>query len=314
MPLRLIIGRIAVFAVTLLGAVGLVLVLLWAAPGDPIDLLPNGEELRPILEEQWQLDRPLGARFVAYFSHLSRGDLGTSLTYRPGMPVTEVILEPALRSTGWLVAALGVAMVWGTALAWGTAGRPTWNRTFWQLVSIAPVFLLAHVAVNGINEATLALVDSGWMDRPRWFALPGQPHPFRTILAIVLLAVGSGTLSEVRAEVENALVKIRSSGYVAAARARGERVWPHVALNLAGPLTTIASSRAAFFVGGLVILEKVLLLNGAGSILWQAAVLRDYPLALGITVIFASIVCTARLLGDAVRIAIDPRLRAEWNA
>src|SRR5690606_10379529 len=143
---------------------------------------------------------------------------------------------------------------------------------------IAPVFLLAHLAVNLINEGTLGLIERGLIDRPEWFALPGQAGLFRTTLAIVLLAVGSGALAEVRAEAENALSTIRASGYVAAARARGERLLPHIALNLAVPLTTVASSRAAFFVGGLVILEKVLLLNGIGSILWQAAVLRDYPL------------------------------------
>ncbi len=313
MSLRLVAHRLLVFAVTLLGAVGLVLVMLWAAPGDPIDVLPNGDELRPVLEAQWQLDRPLPVRLGLYIANVLRGDLGTSLTYRPGMPVTEVIARPALRSIGWLLTALLLTMSWGTALAWWSAGRARPAARLLQIVSIAPVFLLAHLAVNLINEGTLYLVDAELIARPGWFALPGQDSLFRTTLAVVLLAVGSGALAEVRAEVEGALGRIRASGYVAAARARGERLFPHVALNLAVPLTTVASTRTAFFVGGLVILEKVLLLNGVGSILWQAAVLRDYPLALGITVVFASVVCVSRLIGDTVRLAIDPRLRAEWS-
>lgn len=309
--MRLLLQRLAVFAVTLVGAVAAVFLLLHAAPGDPIDLLPNGEELRPVLERDWQLDQPVPVRLGSYLSHAARGDLGTSLAYRPGMPVLDVVLGPALRSLGLLLAALGLTLAWGTALAWWTAGRSSWERKLVQVVSIAPVFLLAHLAVHGINETTMALVQAGTIARPAWFALPGQPSVFRTVLAVVLLAVGSGALSEVRNEVETALREIRSSGWATAVRARGGRLAPHVLLNLVGPLTTIASSRAAFFVGGLVILEKVLLLNGIGSILWQAALLRDYPLALGITVIFASIVCVARLLGDTVRIAVDPRLRAE---
>ncbi|MBW2257418.1 MAG: ABC transporter permease, partial [Deltaproteobacteria bacterium] len=274
MPIRVLVIRFGVFAVTLLGAASLVLALLWAAPGDPIDLIPNGEELRPVLEEQWQLDRPIPVRLLHYLGNAVRGDLGTSLTYRPGMPVMTVIAAPTLRSLGWLLTALALTLVWGTALAWGTAGRRSLNRRLIQAVSIAPVFLIAHLSVNLINEVTLSLVDGGWMARPAWFALPGQPSAFRSALAVVVLAVGSGALTEVRAEVENALVEIRSSGYVAAARARAEPLWRHVFLNLVGPLTTIAATRAAFFVGGLVILEKVLLLNGIGSILWQAALLR----------------------------------------
>lgn len=311
MPIRVLAIRFGVFAITLFGAATLVLALLWAAPGDPIDLIPNGEELRPVLEEQWQLDKPLPVRLVNYLGNAVRGDLGTSLTYRPGMPVMTVIAGPTMRSMGWLLAALVLTVVWGTGLAWTTAGRPSLNRRVIQAASIAPVFLLAHLSVNIINESTLSLVEGGWIGRPHWFALPGQPSAFRSVLAIVVLAVGSGALSEVRAEVENALIEIRSSGYVAAARARGEPLWRHVFLNLVGPLTTIAATRAAFFVGGLVILEKVLLLNGIGSILWQAALLRDYPLALGITVILASVVCVSRLLGDSLRAIIDPRLGVE---
>lgn len=308
---RLLLQRVAIFLITLFGAVTLVLTLLWAAPGDPIDLLPNGEELRPVLEAQWHLDKPLPTRLISYFVSMLQGDLGTSLTYRPGSPVTEVILAPALRSMGWLLAALALTLSWGTGLAWLTAGRTSFERKAVQALSLAPVFLLAHLAVHGINELALVLIERGTIDRPGWFALPGQPSMFRTVLAVVLLAVGSGALSEVRREAEQALVHIRRSEYIRAARARGESLTAHVLLNLIGPLTTIASTRAAFFVGGLVILEKVLLLNGVGSILWQAALLRDYPLALGITVVLASIVCVSRLVGDTVRVLVDPRLRTE---
>ena len=65
----------------------------------------------------------------------------------------------------------------------------------------------------------------------------------------------------------------------------------------------------AFFVGGLVILEKILLMNGIGAILWQSALERDYPLALGITLVTAAVVASLRLVGDVVRTAIDPRRR-----
>ena len=42
--------------------------------------------------------------------------------------------------------------------------------------------------------------DHGWIDRPSWFALPAEPSLLRTTLAIGLLAVGSGALSDVRTE------------------------------------------------------------------------------------------------------------------
>jgi ABC-type dipeptide/oligopeptide/nickel transport system permease component len=43
--------------------------------------------------------------------------------------------------------------------------------------------------------------------------------------------------------------------------------------------------------------------------LWQACMMRDYPLAMGVTVLAATAVCLARMFGDIVRVAVDPRLR-----
>jgi len=302
-------GRAAFFVATLCGAAALLLLLMHLAPGDAIDMLPNGEELRPILEKEWLLDKPFYMQLLHYLGNVATGDLGTSLTYRPGTPVMDVIFWPAMRSAGWTVSALVLTLCWGTGLAWFTAGRASVSRGLVQLVSIAPVFLVAHLVVNGLNEVTFSLIQAGTIDAPSWFALPLQPSLLRTVIAVVTLAVASGALSEVHAEAEEALVRIRNSAYVDAARARGEPTTPHVAWNLVLPLTTVATTRAAFLVGGLVILEKVLLLNGAGSILWRAALERDWPVALGIGLFAAAAVATIRLVSDVVRLAVDPRLR-----
>jgi peptide/nickel transport system permease protein len=302
-------SRLVTFVMTLCGVVLLAQILMWMAPGDPIDLLTNGDELRPQLEAEWRLDQPLPVRYVHYLVKAATGDLGQSLTYRPGTPVVEVVAKPALRSLSWLISALALTLVWGTGLALWTTGRSSSVGRIVQGVSIAPVFLLAHLLVNAINEATFWAMQNGFIARPQWFALPDEASLFRSLLAIAVLAVGSGALSEVHAEVENALFSIRKSGYFDAARARNEPTWRHVAVNLVGPLTTIATTRMAFFVGGLVILERVLLLNGVGSILWQAAILRDYELAMAISLLAAAAVATARLVGDTIRLAVDPRLR-----
>ena len=126
---------------------------------------------------------------------------------------------------------------------------------------------------------------------------------------LVVLAVGSGSLAEVHAALEDEIVRIRNAPFVDAALARGAPIAPHVLLNLLPPLTTIMANRTAFFVGGLVVVEKVLLLNGAGSMLWQACGARDYPLAMGLAIVAAAVVCATRLMGDVLRVGVDPRLR-----
>lgn len=308
--IRAFAGRLMAFAATLSGAVGLVLLLLAAAPGDPIDVLPDADALRPRLEAEWHLDRPLPERYLRMLIRVLSGDLGTSTTYRPGLPVATLIAGPAARSFGWAMGALFLALAWGTALAGWTVGGRRRGAALAQVVSIAPVFLLTHLAVAGLNEVAFALLRAGWIARPTWFALPDQPSLVRTTLATVILAVGSGTLVEVHQSIETALSTILRSGYVDAARARGAPIWPHVARNIVGPVATIAASRAASLLGGLVVIEKVLLLNGAGAILWQAAELRDYDVATGITVLAAAFVAGIHLVADMVRIGVDPRERA----
>lgn len=302
-------ARLGLLALVLVGALVVVLTLLHAAPGDAADLQASTPELRATLEAQWGLDRPVWEQVLTALVRALHGDLGTSLTYRTGEPVAKVIAGPALRSLGWLGAALALTLTWGTGLAWITAGRPSISRRLTQAVSIVPVFLLAHLTVHTLNATTAWALSNGWIDRPAWFALPLEPSPLRAVLAVVVLAVASGALTEVHTEVEAALVRIRTSGYVDAARARGAPLWPHVGLHLLQELATIATNRTAFFVGGLVILEKVLMLKGLGAMLWEAALLRDVPLAGGITLVTAAAVVVARLAGDALRMALDPRAR-----
>ncbi len=301
--------RVGAFVLTLLGAALLAQVLLWSAPGDAADLLAGDPELRAALVLDMGLDRPPHEAWWAFVTHAVQGDLGRSLTYRPGMSVSELVRPAALRSLLLVVGALVVSLSLGAGLAYLTAGRRSPGRRLLQALSIAPVFLMAWMVVVGLNEWAFELIQSGAIERPSWFALPDQDSLLKWALAVTVLAVGSSAVTEVHSACEDELKHIRVSGYVDAARARGARLWPHVLWNLVPPLTIIASSRAAFFVGGLVVVEKVLHLNGVGAMLWQACRLRDVPLALGITFVAAAVVCGARLLADVIRVTVDPRLR-----
>jgi ABC-type dipeptide/oligopeptide/nickel transport system permease component len=300
---------LASFALTLAGAALAIQLLLWAAPGDPVDLVPNGAEVRAQLEADWGLDQPLPVRYGRFMLRALRGDLGTSFTYRPGATVTALVLPAAVRSLGVLLPALVLALTVGLGLGFWTAGRRSLLGRALQTVSVAPVFLLAFIAVQILNEVAFFGMEAGWFGRPSWFALPDAESGLKLALAVTVLAVGSGALAEVHAAVEDEITRLRNAPFVDAAIARGAPAWRHVLWNLLPPLATIAYGRAAFFVGGLVIVEKVLHLNGVGSMLWQACRMRDYPVALGITLLAAAAVAGVRLAGDLVRVAVDPRLR-----
>ena len=293
------------FVATLAGAALLVQLLLALAPGDAADLVTDDPELRAALLDHWGLDQPLLKRWGIFLWNGLQGDLGTSLTYRPGEAVSFLVWNAAGQSIGLLLGAVTLVTSLGVVLGY-TGGQVT--RRSVQLFSVAPAFLLAAGAVTFVNEQAWSMMEAGTLDRPAWFALPLQDHPLRTALAVIVLAIGSSALSEVVASVSGELRRIRESPYVEAARARGAALWPHVLSNLLPPLTTVIASRTAFFLGGLVVIEKVLSINGAGAMLWQACRMRDLPVAMGITLVAAGVVAMARLVGDLVRLSADPRL------
>jgi len=300
---------VGAFVLALAGAALLAQWLLWLAPGDPVDLLTADPELRAAMVERWSLDEPPHVRTLAFIEGALTGDLGVSLTYRPGEEVAALVWRAGVTSAPTLVLSVLLAVGAGVAFAYIGQGW-TLSRRAVQALSVAPVFLLAATAVVSINEATFYAIEAGWIARPSWFALPLGDSILKSALGVTVLAIGSSALTDVHQASDDELRRIRRSGYVDAARARGAPLWPHVLWNLVPPLTTITVSRTAFFVGGLVVVEKVLQLNGAGAMLWQACRMRDYPLALGLVVGAAAVVCAARLVGDVVRIGVDPRLRA----
>ena len=297
---------VVIAAATLIGATLTIETLLWAAPGDPIDLLPNGARLRPILEIEWGLDRSLSERWWDALVRLSKGDLGTSMSVRPGLDVWTLIAAPVQRSLLWA----GLAMVTSIVLGLITVGsKGTIHRLLHVLgiVSIAPLFLATHMAINTINDITFGAISNGYIDRPNFFALPLEESLVRTVLAIFLLGFASGNLYEWREEIMVIKNRIDRSDYVMATRSRGLPVWQHFLYNAIPPVVSLVVARLPLYLGGLVILERLFLLEGAGALLWNAALARDYALASGLTLVFASFVIITRLIASLIQLQINPR-------
>jgi peptide/nickel transport system permease protein len=114
-------GRIAVCIGTILGAGLLCVTLLEIAPGDPIDLLPNSADVRIQLEGEWGLAGSSLDRIFGFMKRLCLGDLGMSLSYRPGQPVGALLWGPGLQSLGLLLGALALSIATGLGLGFSSA-------------------------------------------------------------------------------------------------------------------------------------------------------------------------------------------------
>lgn len=288
-------------ATLLLAALGVQAALAFV-PGDAIDTLPD-PALRAALAAEWGLAGSLPERLAASLGRLLRLDLGESLTWRPGAPVTELVAQVAPDSVGRLLAATTLSVGVGLLLA---RSRPGWV----SVLSAPPAFLVAWAAVTGLNALAWTGMEQGWWSRPDWFTLPDTPSLLRTVLAVLVIGGASGALAEARSTLAASLRELDEAPFVEAAWTRGAPVWPIYARHLLVPLSRCLADRLPALLGSLVVVERLLLLPGAGNVLWEACALRDWPLASALVLASAAGVVVVRLGADLVEVGIDPRRRA----
>lgn len=289
----------ATFALAAAGAFALVV----AAPGDPVDLMGVDDSVRPLLEARWGLDRTVPQRLASWAAGALGGELGHSLSVRPGAPVSE-LMGPALGQSG---PRLLLALLLGAASAAVLSLLPRRRALLVPLLSVPPAYLAIHGLVYGINETTFAGLQAGWWGRPSWFALPDQASWLREGLAVTVLAVASGTLASWRQELAQGVARWRASPQALARLGRGESLRPMLVRHLLPATAEATAAQLPALVGGLVVVEKLLLLPGAGRLLWDAAILRDHELVLGLATASAAAVVGLGFLLRAAAIGLDPR-------
>ncbi len=79
--------------------------------------------------------------------------------------------------------------------------------------------------------------------------------------------------------------------------------------SLTPVLAFLGPATAAVLTGSLVI-ERIFALPGLGTFFVEAALNRDYTLALGVTVVYTALLGVATLLADLALMRVDPRVEA----
>ena len=99
------------------------------------------------------------------------------------------------------------------------------------------------------------------------------------------------------------------------ARARGlgawRVLWRHALPPALLPVVSYLGPAIAFVVTGSLVVESVFGLPGTGRYLVQGAIDRDYPLVIGMIVVYGTLTLVLNLLGDLLYGWLDPA-RAPW--
>ena len=317
--------RLAGAALLLWLVVSLTFVLLRAAPGDPAQLLVPANasaEDAARLRAQLGLDRPLAVQYARWTASVLRGDLGRSFAL--DRPVTEVIGEAIPVSLG--LGGLSLALTFLVGVLVGTVQAARHGR--WQDSTLTVLTTAVYAAPS--FWLALALVSVFTYGAARWglpdvFRLPafGMRDPSgqltgaaafldlarHAVLPVtVLTAVGAAGIARYA---RSSVLDLLRMDFVRTARAKGlaeRRVYGrHVLANALPPLVVLFALALPGVVAGQVFVESVFAWPGMGRVMLAAIAARDYPVVLGVTLVYAALVIVANLAADLVLPLLDPR-------
>ncbi|MBL8711225.1 MAG: ABC transporter permease subunit [Rhodospirillaceae bacterium] len=277
------------------------------APGDPFSgnrrLTP---EVLANLRRAFNLDLPLWEQFWRYIWGVLHFDFGPSIKNRD-YSVSELIgigFPTSLEVGMW---AMLVAAIIGIAL--GIAGALRRNTSVdYSVGAIAmvglaiPIFVIGPVAQSYFGLHLRWLPISGWGDSWTYRILPVLTLALPNIAYISRLMRGS-------------MIEIMRTNYVRTARAKGlgERrtILRHALKGALLPVVAYLGPATAITITGSIVVEQIFSIPGIGRYFVDAAINRDYPLVMGVTLFYGSIVIFANLLTDIVRGLLDPKVSYE---
>src|SRR5258708_11435813 len=270
---------LALLATVLLGGL-LSATLVRLAPGfdaDERELDPhlNAQSLQALRDAR-QPDRNLLRFYFSYMKRAARGDLGTSLAL--GQPVRALLRDRVPLTLRLLSTGLGLAWIVSLTLALSAA---------WLRLSI---FDVMTTVVSGtflcIPAAVLALLSVLWN-------VPGS-------LAIALIV-----FPRTYRYASNLLVKASSRPHIITARAKGlgeaRILFWHVVPGVTPQMLAVAGVSVSMAVGAAIPVEALCGLAGIGQLAWQAALARDLPLLVNITILVTLVTLLANSGADGIR-------------
>jgi peptide/nickel transport system permease protein len=223
-------------------------------------------------------DNNIASFYFRYLAGLIHGDLGFSRSLN--RPVSELLKE-RLPLT---LTSLGYGVLGGASLGLALALLTVW----WRAPGVDVVPAILSGLCLAAPAAVVALVFLWMGAASRWaIALVVFPHVYRYA--------------------KNQLVATSQSPHVVAAQAKGlsawRVLWAHVFTPAAPQLAALAGISVSLAFGASIPIEVICDTPGVGQLAWRAALDRDLPLLVTITVLVAVMTLVVNSLADLALVA-----------
>ncbi len=299
-----IVRRLALSIPTLFGVLVVVFLLLYVAPGDPVQEMV-GERADPEtiarLRKELHLDEPLLKQFTLYTGGVLRGDFGNS--YITQRPIIQDIRERFPKTLLLAGSAMLLASILGITLGVLSARNP---GGWFDRLGLGVAYLGISFPVYWVG-LILILVFAVIL---KW--LPPSGYGGIKYLILPALALGSRSIAFLARVTRSSMLDVLGGDFVRTARAKGlkERVVVvrHALRNALIPIITVLGLDFGYYLTGSILTETIFSWPGLGRYVVNAITRRDLPAIQG-SVLFLSVVFVlVNLLTDLAYAKADPRV------
>jgi peptide/nickel transport system permease protein len=288
------------------------------------------EESRQKLRALYNLDKPVIVQYGLWVKRLAKLDFGTSFAshQRPVFwqttdkdgNVTLGMIQEALPIT-LLINVLSLLLIIGIALPLGVISALKQNQwpdraiTMFVFLGFAiPGFWLALMLMywTGVQHSWLPIsgLESMGHENLTW---PAQIWDTLQHLVLPVFISATTGLAGISLFVRNGMLDVLHQDYITTARAKGlnenKIIYGHALRNALLPLITIFGLSIPGLIGGSVIAESIFAIPGMGKLFYDAVLMRDFPVIMGILTIGAILTMLGNLLADISYAWADPRVR-----
>jgi len=277
------------------------------APGGPFSTNRKlTEAVLANMNKAYHLDEPLLMQFGRYLWGLAQFDFGPSMKYKD-FSVTELIVQglPVSLIVGFW--AMLFATITGIAL--GMAGALRRNGVTDLTAGI--------IAMTGIAMPTFVigpLLQIVFGLQLHWFPIAGWDGSINAaVLPVFVLALPN--IAYISRLTRGSMIETLRTNYVRTARAKGigaqRVVIKHALTGAMLPVIAYLGPATAITVTGSVVIEQIFGIPGIGRYFVEGATNRDYPLVMGVTILYGGVVILANIVTDVARGFLDPKVSYE---
>lgn len=287
--------------------------LISAAPGGPAILYQEDvtAEAAEIMRRNLGLDDPLPVQYARWAGRLLRGDLGTSLSN--SRPVATLIGQRFQATAQLALAALALALVVSIPIGILSAFR---RNSWFDRIATAVAFMGVSIPNFwlGIMMIVLFSVTLGWLPSGGTGASSGGGLAVRLEhLLMPAIVLGTSTMAQLTRYTRSSMITVLREDFVRTARAKGaaERtvLWRHALRNGLIPVLTVIGVLVPRLFSGAAITESIFSWPGLGRLAVDAALQRDFPVIMALTLVVSMLVIVASLIVDLLYAVVDPRIR-----